>query len=144
MVYHQSVGVYGCRWAFQTGGDFTAHIRGERFKSRYDVTAGLRLRIPSTYRSLFHEELATETREVRLMMWVGDTLHIQYRPDERLVLTPRAAAPRYNYHAYCSTCRAAYSGDLARCPECNKTLRRRPRRNSRKSGGGYSVIEVPA
>lgn len=116
-------------------GDFRAVVRGERFTSRYDTTAGLRLRIPSEYTCLFN---GWDGGRIRVDLWVEDgVLCMSYKPDERLDFYPASRQPFYSENqGFCSYCQEAFllsRLEKAYCPHCGKKLREKPRKG-RKDG----------
>ncbi|MEM2986463.1 MAG: hypothetical protein QXZ71_05345 [Candidatus Caldarchaeum sp.] len=113
-------------------GDYTAYVKGEVFKGRYDVTAGFRLRIPSVYKNLFSYE-ANDGREVRIDLWVEDgTPRFTYKDYEESPSIPSGIHPQYSRgQSFCSVCHQTFE-NRDRCPYCNRVLRKKPRK--KKSG----------
>ncbi|MEM4164114.1 MAG: hypothetical protein QXI99_07700, partial [Candidatus Caldarchaeum sp.] len=108
------------------------YVKGEVFKGRYDVTAGFRLRIPSMYKNLFHYE-ANDGKEVRIDLWVEDGIpRFTYKDHDESPFIPSGVQPQYDRgQSFCSVCRKTYE-NRDRCPDCNRTLRKKPRRKKNK------------
>ncbi|MEM4297442.1 MAG: hypothetical protein QW815_03645, partial [Nitrososphaerota archaeon] len=97
-------------------GDYIGIVRGERFRGRYDVTAGWRLRIPNMYRCLFHLD-ANNGREVRIALWVEDEIpHFSYKEHEESPFIPSGRQPQYDRGEwYCSKCGQTFRNS-DKCP----------------------------
>jgi len=114
-------------------GDYTAYVKGEVFKGRYDVTAGFRLRIPNMYKNLFHYE-ANDGKEIRIDLWVEDGIpRFTYKEYEEPLCIPSGSQPKYDRgQSFCSVCRQTFE-NRDRCPHCNRALRKKPRKKKYKS-----------
>ena len=112
-------------------GDFKAVVKGEVFTSRYDTTAGLRLRIPSHFSRLFN---GWDGDRIKIDLWVQDgILCISYKPDERLdFFYPASRQPLYSENqGFCPYCQEAFllsRLEKAYCPFCRRKLREKPRK----------------
>ncbi|GBC68515.1 hypothetical protein HRbin01_00198 [archaeon HR01] len=125
-------------------GDFKAVVRGEKFKSRYDTTAGLRLRIPNHYAYLFNgdgcENNGEVVKAVEVDLWVEDgMLYMAYKPDDRIDYYENPQSfkqPNYERgDGFCSRCESGFKLKRlprAYCPECNIKLRENPRKGRGK------------
>ncbi|MEM0482000.1 MAG: hypothetical protein QXM16_03825 [Nitrososphaerota archaeon] len=117
-------------------GEYIGVIRG-----RYDITAGWRLRIPNMYKSLFYLE-ANEGREVRIALWVEDGIPcFGYEEYGKSLFIPSGRQPRYDGGEwYCSRgCQTFSNRD--KCPNCNRVLRKKPRRKRNKSVQEFLTID---
>ncbi|MEM0349315.1 MAG: hypothetical protein QXD24_03945 [Candidatus Caldarchaeum sp.] len=111
------------------------------FRSRYDTTAGLRLRIPSHYTYLFKENGFMENNDgngenngqklLFIDLWVEDgILYMLYKPDEEYENTPSFKAPNYRKGiGFCARCQKGHI--LEYSPKCSIhgiKLRTKPRK----------------